>query len=152
MRRRFRTHRGGNAAIEFAVIGPVFVLAMIAILEVGAQLMTGAMLDYGMRMASRWGVTGNSAPGGASRTDFIRSTIMSASGGFLQSARLTLTVDSAINWSGTGPRTPGAGAGGAVTTYSASYRQPFMTGFATTILGRTEIVHTSRTIVSNEPF
>lgn len=155
MRRLFRPCRRGNAAIEFAVIGPVFVLALIAIFEIGNQLMVSAMLDYGMRMSSRWGVTGRDAPSGMNRTDYIRSTILASSGGFLQSPRLTLTLQSYGDWSASGAgtgATVGPGASSTITSYSATYRQPFMTGFATTILGRNFIDHTSRTIVNNEPY
>jgi Flp pilus assembly protein TadG len=160
MHRLFRTPvrrlgRRGNAAIEFAILGPVFILVIIAIFEIGAQLMVSAMLDYGMRVSSRWGVTGNAPAGGMTRADYIRSSILSASGGFLQSPRLTLTLQSYGTWgsAGTGTgATAGPGTASSITSYSATYRQPVMTGFASAILGRTYIDHTSTTIVNNEPY
>lgn len=150
-----RLGRRANVAIEFAVIGPVMILAMIMVLEFGVQLMVGSMLDYGVRMSARWSVTGAAPPAGQSRVQYIQGLIISASGGFLQSSRLTLELQSYASWAAAAGRTaPVAGAGGSATvvTYTARYSQPFMTGLVPAILGRGAIVHSAATLVNNEPY
>lgn len=155
MRRSPRLGRHGNAIIEFAMVGPVFILAVIVLFETGTQLLVGAMLDYGVRLSSRWGVTGAAPPPGMTREDRIRGTILDASGGFLQSARLTLTLESYGGWSNVGPRTgatAGAGTAGQVVTYRAVYTQPLMTTFASALLGQNAIQHRVAALVNNEPY
>jgi len=155
IRRRRTGTRAGNAAIEFGLIGPVLVTAIIVLFETGVQMMTGAMLDYGVRIASRYGVTGEAAPNGATREAYIRSLILTASGGFLTTDRLTITLKGYASWgnaaSNTGA-TNGPGASGNVVSYAVTYRAALMTPPAQVMLGVTEIIHNGSIMVNNEPY
>lgn len=148
--------RRGNAAIEFGIIAPVMIVLMIMVMELGIQLMVGAMLDYGVRMSSRWGVTGEAAPAGRTREQHIQSLITGASGDFLQAARLNLTVSSYGAWPANGglagAGTRGAGAASTVVTYTATYRQPYMTGLPASLGMPASVLHRTATIVNNEPY
>lgn len=50
---RLRRDRRGSAAIEFAVIGPVFILAVLAIVETGRGFMTLHDLDASLSRVRR---------------------------------------------------------------------------------------------------
>lgn len=154
MRRR-RLGRRGSAVLEFALVVPVVITLMVGLFELGMQLMTAGMLDYGVRMATRWGVTGNATPDGSTREAYIRSRIIDATGGFLKSGQLTVTLTSYGSWAGAVARTgatSGSGGSGAVVSYSVSYLQPVMTPPAVAMLGKREFRHTDVLVVNNEPF
>ena len=150
-----RLGRRGSAVLEFALVGPVVVTLMVGLLELGMQLTTGAMLDYGVRMAARWGVTGRATPDGSTREAFIRSQILGATGGFLKTGRLSVTLTAYGSWAGAAGRTgatSGPGGSGAVVSYSVSYLQPVLTPPAAALLGRREFRHVDVLVVNNEPY
>ena len=154
MRARGLGRRGG-AVLEFALVGPVVITLLVGLLELGLQLMTGAMLDYGVRMAARWGVTGRATPDGSSREAYIRSQILAATGGFLKTGQLSVTLTAYSSWANAMARTGatgGPGGSGAVVSYSVSYAQPVMTPPAVALLGRREFRHTDVLMVKNEPY
>jgi Flp pilus assembly protein TadG len=152
---RRRLGRRGSVILEFALIGPVVITLMVGIFELGMQLMTGAMLDYGVRMAARWGVTGRATPDGSTREAYIRSQILGATGGFLKTGQLSVTLTAYGSWAnalGRTGATGGPGGSGAVVSYSVSYVQPVMTPPAVALLGRREFRHTGVLVVNNEPY
>jgi Flp pilus assembly pilin Flp len=64
--RRLARNRSGATVVEFAIIS-VALLSFIAFLVEGSfQLLTGAMLQYGLREATRFGITGQAYPPGMS--------------------------------------------------------------------------------------
>lgn len=152
---RRRLGRRGSAVLEFALVGPVVITLMVGLFELGLQLTTGAMLDYGVRMAARWGVTGRATPDGSSREAYIRSQILTATGGFLKTGQLSVTLTAYGSWASAKGRTGatgGPGGSGAVVSYSVSYTQPVMTPPAVALLGRREFRHTDVLVVNNEPY
>jgi len=58
-----RAERRGNAAIEFAVVAPVLVLLVAAIVELSLVTLTSGSLQAAVAKASRYGVTGQAADG-----------------------------------------------------------------------------------------
>lgn len=56
--------RRGNAAIEFAIIAPIFITLIAAVVELSMVLLTSGSLQAAVARASRYGVTGQVAPGG----------------------------------------------------------------------------------------
>jgi Flp pilus assembly protein TadG len=50
---RLRLNRSGNAAIEFALLGPIFIVLMCGIVENGLILFTQSALDNAARVAAR---------------------------------------------------------------------------------------------------
>lgn len=66
--RRFARNRRGVAAVEFAMIGPVFILLMCGILENGLILLTQSVLDNATRVASRQILLGTVASSSAFTT------------------------------------------------------------------------------------
>ena len=64
--RRLRHDRRGTTALEFAIIGPLFLLLIFAILENALILWSQAVLDNATRDAARLTLTGQSQSGGTS--------------------------------------------------------------------------------------
>lgn len=62
--------REGASMLEFAFAAPVLVLAVTAVVELGMILFVTALLEGGVRDASRFGITGY-APAGVNREDRI---------------------------------------------------------------------------------
>jgi Flp pilus assembly protein TadG len=50
---RFRRNRSGSAAVEFAMIAPMFFALLFAIMETGLVFLGGQMLETGVQDASR---------------------------------------------------------------------------------------------------
>lgn len=51
--RRFRRHRRGSAAVEFALVAPVFFALLFAIIETGLVFFAGQVLETGVQDAGR---------------------------------------------------------------------------------------------------
>jgi Flp pilus assembly protein TadG len=54
---RFRRNRRGSAAVEFALIAPLFFVTLFAILETGIVFFAGALLDQGTQDSARMMLT-----------------------------------------------------------------------------------------------
>jgi hypothetical protein len=136
------------------------VLLLFTIIEAAWQLAIGAALDHGASEATRFGITGAAVPPGmfpppATRDAAILAVVIDAAGGMLQIQQLTLVIKSYPNFSSVGQAqtaTAGAGTSGQIVQYTLTYRQPFLTSLAATIVGSAEIVHRAVVTVQNEPF
>src|SRR5215472_912250 len=62
---RFMRHSRGNAMIQFALAGPVFLLLVFIILEDGIVLFTQSILDNATRDAARLILTGQATSASA---------------------------------------------------------------------------------------
>jgi Flp pilus assembly protein TadG len=56
--RRFRRNRSGSAAVEFALVGPIFIALLFAIIEVAMVFFAGQLLETATQDASRKIMTG----------------------------------------------------------------------------------------------
>ncbi len=165
--RRRRSWRRGAAASEFALIAIPFFVLILAVMEAGWQLATGAALDHAALRASRYGMTGANTPPSRQtqnqgnnlptcRSGNIRWMLSRATGGLIRNNSnlvVTTTNWSGVGASGSGSGTSGAGAGGQIVSYTVTFRQPFITGGLGRLLWGTDaFTHTAYLLVKNEPF
>jgi Flp pilus assembly protein TadG len=156
-----RAGGAGAVAVEFAVVGAVFISLLLLAVETGWQFVIDAALGAGGREASRFGTTGATAPAGmapapATRDDSIMQIVIQTSGGFLlQPSRLQFTATSYASFAaakaGVNP-TDGPGSGGQVVQYTFTYTQPYLTPVAIAIAGSDQLLHILTVTVLNEPF
>jgi Flp pilus assembly protein TadG len=153
-RRRRRDGERGTAAVEFAVVGSVFVMVLLLVFETGWQMAADAALHYGALAAARFGVTGQ--PGTANnRNTSILDTVLNVTGGVLTANNLSLTMTSYNGLSTvgeTGQGTSGGGGSGQFVQYTVTYQQPLLTPLAALIVNASSITHTATIVVQNEPF
>jgi len=88
LRRAFRDRRGASA-LEFAIGGPVLLLAMVAVMELGTVMFMNSALEGGIRDAARFGITGF-VPAGTTREDAIRSIVAEHTYGMVDAAALDI--------------------------------------------------------------
>lgn len=146
--------RRGTAALEFAVVGPAFLLLFFIVIEMAWQLTVDLALNFGVIAGSRYAITGAGYAAGT-RDSTILSTIISASGGTLIPANLSLTSQaytSPLSYGARGSAVASTGSSGQLVIYTVSYEQTFLTGLPAAVLGHGSIVHTATLIVQNEPF
>lgn len=74
----------GVAAIEFAVVGPVFFLAVIGLIEISMIILISILLEGGIRDSARFGLTGQDGDGGLSRDEQIIQSIRDATLGMVE--------------------------------------------------------------------
>jgi Flp pilus assembly protein TadG len=67
---RFRRDRRGSAAVEFAMIAPIFFGIFFAIIEVAMVFFAGQILETGAQDAARLIMTGQAQNGGMSQAQF----------------------------------------------------------------------------------
>lgn len=152
--------RAGTVAVEFAMVASAFVLGTVMLLEAVMQVLAATALDAGAREASRFGITGQTAPAGmspapATREDALRRIVLQRSGGLLQDINLRMSVEAAPSLGGFAqPQqvSAGAGASAQVARYTLTYDKAFLTAFAAAVVGRPALRHTSVALVRNEPF
>jgi hypothetical protein len=163
--RRLPRNCSGATVMEFAIIA-MPLLACIAFLIEGAfQLLTGAMLQYGLREATRFGITGlpyppsmSSSPP-ASREEAIKQIIITASAGLINPSRLDIKLKAYSSFGDVGMAGKGtdgsAGGAQAVVLYQLSCYQPWLPGLANFAANATHLSglqHTASAVVQNEKF
>ena len=162
---KFRQDESGSAAVEFALVGPMFVITVLGIMEVGMILSTEALMEGAVRDAARFGVTGQDE---AERLEIIENIISERTIGLvdMDTAQIDVLtygsfdvigapepfVDSApyngvydpgetysdINSNGQWDPDQGlasAGQSGEVVLYRVTYNAPSMTGFLDHLIG-----------------
>ena len=80
----------GIAAVEFAIIAPVFLLLLMGIIEFSLIMFTTSMLESATAVSSRLGKTGYSQSG-MSREDTILQAIRTQAGSTIDSKKITIT-------------------------------------------------------------
>jgi Flp pilus assembly protein TadG len=108
--RRFRRNRRGSAAVEFALVAPVFFALLFAIIETALVFFAGQVLETGVQDAGRLIFTNQANCSGMSQADFKQnicdrvSTLMSCSGIDVDvrsyAAGTAITITDPINGSG----------------------------------------------------
>jgi Flp pilus assembly protein TadG len=68
--RRFRRNRRGSAAVEFALVAPVFFALLFAIIETAIVFFAGQVLETVTQDSARMIMTGQAQTGGYSQSDF----------------------------------------------------------------------------------
>jgi Flp pilus assembly protein TadG len=68
--RRFRRHRRGSAAVEFALVAPVFFALLFAIIEVALMFFASQVLETVTQASARYILTGQAQAGGLTQGQF----------------------------------------------------------------------------------
>lgn len=68
--RRFRRNRRGSAAVEFALVAPVFFALLFAIIETGIVFFAGQVLETVTQDSARMIMTGQAQTGGYTQSQF----------------------------------------------------------------------------------
>jgi Flp pilus assembly protein TadG len=68
--RRFRRNRRGSAAVEFALVAPVFFALLFAIIETAIVFFAGQVLETVTQDSARFIMTGQAQTGGYSQSQF----------------------------------------------------------------------------------
>jgi Flp pilus assembly protein TadG len=133
---RERLHgRSAHTALEFAIVIPAVVLLLALLVEGSIHLLTAAVLEYGLREATRFGITGLAYPASmsanppATREAAITQIIASAGIGLINASYLGVTLTNYANFSVVGTptaATPGAGGPSAVVQYKVTYLRPWL--------------------------
>ncbi len=99
----------GTAAIEFGLIAPILIVAVVGLFQVGLIMVAQNSIDVAAREASRFGVTGLAAQG-VSRDSAIRQKIYDTaaafSGGIIDPNKLTIIVTAYRNLESIGQPEP----------------------------------------------
>lgn len=74
---------GGQAILEFALVGPIFIAMVCAIMEFSGIMFVQALLEGGAREASRYGLTGQT-PDGVTRAEQIQSIVEANAFGIIE--------------------------------------------------------------------
>jgi hypothetical protein len=80
---------GGSAIVEFALVAPIFLGLMLAILEFSGIMFVQTLLEGGAREASRYGITGQQ-PDGVSRDEMILQIVGENSFGIIDMDELVM--------------------------------------------------------------
>src|SRR3954447_21573898 len=68
--RRFRRSRRGSAAVEFALVAPIFFALLFAIIETAIVFFAGQVLETVTQDSARMIMTGQAQSGGYSQSQF----------------------------------------------------------------------------------
>lgn len=73
-KKSFATDNSAAVAVEFALIAPVLILMLFAIIEITGIMLANTVLESAVRVASRTGITGYT-PNGMTRDQYVQQTI-----------------------------------------------------------------------------
>jgi hypothetical protein len=161
----FARNTSGNTTTEFVLLIPIILSLIVFTVEGSVQLFTRAVLQYGLREATRFGSTGAAFPPNmaanppASREAAIPLIIAEYGLGLINSSYLSVSLTSYSAFSAVGAAgqgSAGAGGPGAVVQYQVVYFQRWMfpgSAYpAATATGWSGIQHTLTMVVQNEAF
>ena len=145
----------GTSVIEFAILGPIFIILIFGIINIGIMMVIQNALESAVREASRYGVTGASQTGmtrGNSILQVINNVCNQYSGGIIKTSQLVISVSAypdLINVSSGTGQSGSFGSGGQAVLYKLNYTWDTLFNiFGTNHL----IVLTAQTPVVNENF
>jgi Flp pilus assembly protein TadG len=92
---RLITRDGGNTAVEFALVFPVFILMVIGVFETGRALWTQSLLNYAVQSAARCGAVDTSTC--SSSTAMITYAVQNSSPLTIPNADFTVTTQACGN-------------------------------------------------------
>jgi Flp pilus assembly protein TadG len=155
-----RRGTSGAVAIEFALVGLVFMSLLLLAMEAAWQLVIDSALGAGARAASRFGSTGTTVAAGITppppdRNSSIEDVLINNSGGLLQPGRIQIAEASYASFAALasgGASTAGPGTASQVVQYIFTYTQPYLTPIAAAIAGEQQMIHRVQVTVLNEPF
>jgi Flp pilus assembly protein TadG len=160
--RAFRRDERGASAVEFALIAPVLIFALLSILEIGVLGMITTGLDNAVIESSRRIRTGRDDA--ASSASAFEDQICSRLGGAFTACRdrLVVSVQRYSTFSTAGVATTAQpqgqfdkGGPSDIILVKANYKWPLMSPFVATAYNRNgplEVTVTSRVAFKNEPF
>lgn len=150
----------GAAAIEFALVSPIFLIVFLGIFEVGAVMLIQTSLETAILQVSRFGRTGDTVAG-QSAQQTATSLAAQYSFGLVDPTKLVLTVTpytsfAAIPTLSQAPSsgTQNFGTGNQPVLYTLSYKWTFFTPLVGKLLSAngTDITLTASAVIQNEPF
>lgn len=103
--RRFRRDAEGVTIVEFAFIGPVLMIIIMGIVEIGLMMGAQGMLDNVAFMASRVGKTGYSNSG-STQAATISAAVTKAASGYLDPSKIVITSQSYLDYDKIGQPEP----------------------------------------------
>lgn len=153
-RRPFKSDQRATTALEFGMVGPIFIIMIILMIETAWQLSVEMALNIGVIAGSRYSITGAGYNNGT-RDSAITNALLSISGGILNKDNLSYTSQaytSPATYASGGTFTSSNGSSGQIVLYKVSYKQQFFTSVPPMILGYNSINHTVTVVAKNEPF
>jgi Flp pilus assembly protein TadG len=168
MLRRFRRSRRGSAAIEFAMIAPIFIALLFAIIETAFMFFAGQVLETAVQDSARLILTGQAQSAAYTqaqfKTDFCsRLTVLFDCGGVYIDVRsygsdfstvnMAQPIDANKNFINNMQYTPGTA--GQIVVVRAFYQWPlFVTGLGYDIsdLAGSKRLLTATAAFRNEPY
>ncbi len=174
--RRVIKARDGAAATEFALVAPILVLTLVGVIEVGAAMFVGALMEGAVREGARYGITGQGGPG---RLQAIRDIIEDTTVGMVDISVADITTMTYDSFEDIGAGEPftddnpangvwdvgeayadvngngewdddqgkeGVGDPGEIVLYEITYGAPLLTGMITSHFGYGGIINLKSTI------
>jgi Flp pilus assembly protein TadG len=98
--RRFRHNRRGSAAVEFALVAPVFFALLFAIIETGIIFFAGQILQTVATDSARTILTGQTQTAGLTQAQFQSNVVCPLIPALLTCANLYVDVETSSSFSG----------------------------------------------------
>lgn len=137
---RLKKDNRGVAALEAALILPVCIFMLMAIVETGWQLVTEMAFQNGVEDAARFLETGYTSDGQTRSGDlcvptqvFLQTLVSKQAPGIIKSTNVSVATD-------------GASVDGAI-PYTFTYMQPFLTSWAGMVSNQSGWSHTEKVLV-----
>lgn len=89
---RFAKARRGNALVEWGFVAPVLFLLVMLLIELSMMTFINNMVEGGLKEASRWAITGQGAPDGLTREQYIKKLVKEHTYGLVPDEDITITT------------------------------------------------------------
>jgi Flp pilus assembly protein TadG len=142
--------RRGNSMVEFALVAPLFFLLVFGILDYGRLFYVEETIQYAMRQAGRYAVTGQNM--GGTRVAAITQVAENAAAGLINSGNLNSIVITSVNSSTGTVQTNNAGTSGQEMTITMISNLKLITPGIAAFFPNGTYTFTNSVTFRNEPF
>ena len=141
--------RSGNSMVEFALVSPLFFLLVFGVLDYGRLFYIQETLQYAMRQAGRYAVTGQNM--GGTRGAAITQVAENAAAGLINSGNINSVLITSVNSSGN-TQTNNAGSSGQEMTITMVSNLKLITPGIAAFFPNGTYTFTNSVTFRNEPF
>jgi Flp pilus assembly protein TadG len=142
--------RSGNSMVEFALVAPLFFLLVFGILDYGRLFYIQETLQYAMRQAGRYAVTGQKM--GGSRVAAITQVAENAAAGLINSGNVNSILITSVNTANGTTQTNNAGTSGQEMTITMVSNLKLITPGIAAFFPNGTYTFTNSVTFRNEPF
>lgn len=89
---RLLRNRRGSVLVEWGLVAPVLFLLIMVVIELSMITFINNMVEGGLKEASRWAITGQDAPSGMTRQEYVKKLVKEHTYGLIADSDIAIST------------------------------------------------------------